>query len=94
MIKAGVPFGWDDTHWPDLDSASVGSFDDQELVRLPAFIWIADLSKKVEVNPLAFILKDKGDFFMQTYDAKKEKKTWALKDVIFLAVIGIFFGII
>ena len=31
---------------------------------------------------------------MQTYDAKKEKKTWALKDVIFLAVIGIFFGII
>ena len=52
------------------------------------------MSKKVEVNPLAFILKDKGDFFMQTYDAKKEKKTWALKDVIFLAVIGIFFGII
>ncbi|WDC80360.1 ECF transporter S component [Ligilactobacillus ruminis] len=31
---------------------------------------------------------------MQTYDAKKEKKTWELKDVIFLAVIGIFFGII
>lgn len=31
---------------------------------------------------------------MQTYDAKKKKKTWALKDVIFLAVIGIFFGII
>ena len=31
---------------------------------------------------------------MQTYDAKKKKKNWALKDVIFLAVIGIFFGII
>ena len=74
MIKAGVPFGWDDTHWPDLDSASVGSFDDQESVRLLAFIWIADLSKKVEVNPLAFILKDKGDFFYANLWCKEGKE--------------------
>ena len=77
MIKAGVPFGWDDTHWPDLDSASVGSFDDQELMRLPAFIWIADLSKKVEVNPLAFIKRQGGFFYANLWREETKEKLGA-----------------